>query len=408
MMLRETWQKQKWQIILASIGLVPAFIYFFYKCALDNSDTVDFKYLWLAGDLWRHGLNTYSPSFHESGQRIFQHSNRPVFFLYPPSWWPICRALAQLPYTTAGTVWRITSALLLLFSMAMLQLTIIKQSNSFSVIRNYIFIGYSLTMTATAIALSLGQTSLVVAFGVNCFVAAYVSGHRTLMGIALFSVLLKPSIGAFFFVFLVASPYWWPSLIVASMVSMLCALPAMVPFGIAETAIDFVKNLSHWAELRPNLPAETTGLRALLGSFFGITITPTWLYLFGLALAGRLGFCKSSCTSGLKQQSNMVRLCVLLPLSGLFVPLHTYDLTYQAPLILLSSAITGRLQIVIGAALLLVYRSNNLALAFGIANPNARYNPGSVIASLSLIVLAIAAAMALTGIVRHPVPRPGE
>ena len=142
---------------LAWLGLAVVLLAYFGAKILGAGDTIDFKYIWLAGELWSEGVNPYTEVYVARGEEAFVGLNPPTFWVYPPNWWPIATGSAVLSYETAGLLWRILSVVCLFLGC----FVITKSLPNLPFWVHIAFWGVAATMSATAITLSLGQTSMV-------------------------------------------------------------------------------------------------------------------------------------------------------------------------------------------------------------------------------------------------------
>ena len=253
---------QKMQAAGAALLLALALAYLVLK-VFDGTDTIDFKYIHLAGALWGEGIDPYSAAYAEQGEMRFQGLNRPEYLFYPPHWWAIATGFAQAPYETAGLLWRIVMAACMIGGCFVLHRTVIHIAGENRPWRTWAMLVFAGAMSATAIALSLGQTSCLLFFGVCLYVHAFVTRRRGLMVLALVIVWLKPNVGLALSLFLVPGLFWWPALIGGALAVVAASLPALLPHGPIEVIRGYLHALSQWEALAPNQPWNITGLRHL-------------------------------------------------------------------------------------------------------------------------------------------------
>jgi hypothetical protein len=365
-----------------------ALAYLLMKAVFDRSDTVDFKYIWLAGDFWRSGLNPYGPDYVAAGERIFVGSNRPPFWPYPPNWWPIATATALWPYGISLRIWRVFSAFCLIGGSAILIRAMREAGHVLTPLRYAAYAVFVGASSATAITLSLGQTSALVFLGACCYAAAWISQSRGLMILALTLLFLKPPIGIVVAASLLAYPFWRTSLAVAAGLAVVTSLPALLAHDMASVLKSYLGILGTYTTHAVNLPESTTGLRNLLGSVVHIDVSPALLTLAGACVVALV--CASiRSRSGPVNPERLVSLAIALTL--FFVPLHPYDFIMVAPLVLLNARASLVAQALVGVGFLICIRANNLHAALGLHDPAGGYFQESGLVSLAAAALLCAA-----------------
>jgi hypothetical protein len=368
--------RRRTEWIAAAAVAMPALAYIVWKGLFDRSDTVDFKYMWLAGHLWSQGIDAYGPAFRATGDALFVGLNPPQTLFYPPNLWPVATAAATLPYPEAIPVWRAVSAALLLAGPLVLILR-----GPVAPLRAACALAFVAAGTPAAVALSLGQTSPLILAGTGLWALAFLRRDRAAMALAVAVVVLKPSFGVLMAAFLLADRHWWPSIAAAALASLAAAAPVMIAHGPVATVGAWLGAVAAFDEHMFNQPHSITGLRNLVDWWLGRDIPPLALMAAGvplMALAGRRAG-QGAAAAGLA-----VALAVLL------APMHTYDAVLLAPLILLVAPLPVAVQAVVGVALLAVFREANLAQVTGFLDPAAIHNPGTRIVSLAALAATLA------------------
>ncbi len=368
--------------------LALAMLYLALKI-FDGTDTIDFKYIHLAGALWSEGIDPYSTAYAEQGQIRFEGLNRPEYLFYPPHWWAIAIGFAQVPYEVAGLLWRALMAACMIGGCLVLHRTVIHIAGESRPWRTWAMLVMAGAMSATAIALSLGQTSCLLFLGVCLYVHAVVTRRRGLMVLALAIVMLKPNFGLALSLFLVPGLFWWPALIGGALAVVVASLPALLPHGTPEVIRGYLFALSHWEALPPNVAGSTTGLRHLVHLLTGSTLPGTWFAMTAALFALGLGFLLGAVTRarGGAPRAQAFVLGNLISGLVLIIPLHTYDMMLLIQLIALAAALPRPGQGIFAGLMLLALRPNNLAMALGLTTPEETYFLGTGL--MSLIALAM-------------------
>ena len=389
---------QKARAAGAILILALALAYLVLK-VLDGTDTIDFKYIHLAGALWGEGVDPYSTAYAEQGQIRFQGLNRPEYLFYPPHWWAIATGFAQAPYETAGLLWRIVMAACMIGGCFVLHRTVIHIAGENRPWRTWAMLVFAGAMSATAIALSLGQTSCLLFLGVCLYVHAFVTRRRGLMVLALVIVWLKPNVGLALSLFLVPGLFWWPALIGGALAVVAASLPALLPHGPIEVIRGYLHALSQWEALAPNQPWNITGLRHLAELVTGAVLPGTPLALAASALALGLGALLVR-----RDETARGRAAALIPLIALLllcVPMHSYDMVLLIVLIALGVVLPGWAGAVLALALLAAFRANNLETLLGLSGTGGMGPPGTTVLSLAVLAIVLVSWAGL----RAPRPR---
>jgi hypothetical protein len=207
--------------------------------------------------------------------------------------------------------------------------------------------------------------------------------------------------------FLVPSLFWWPSLTAGAALVLLASLPAILPFGLAEILGGYLAALGAWEALPPNAAYNTTGLRNAVYAFFGADVPGRLFVLTCFAAAVLIGLgARFSPVRGRPEQHLAAWLCLLIVTVSVLVPLHTYDLMFLLSVIPLSSALSAASEAFVLLLFLPLWRPNNLAAVTGIVDPEARFFPGTTIATVAVVAMAagVAAGLARMARLRPPAP----
>ena len=187
-------------LFLAGLG------YLLYK-SIDVSWSAgyDFKYLWVAGEAWVRGINPYSSEYVEIGRQLITQGHVPEMWVYPPSWGAICMSLAQIGLLPASFVWNVINIGLLLLASAFLVQAFQTLSSEVSpplaqftaVLRRpwrlfFLHVFAVAILEASAIVLSVGQTSILMYFGISVLLCGMVRENRTLATTGMVCLFLKP------------------------------------------------------------------------------------------------------------------------------------------------------------------------------------------------------------------------
>lgn len=351
---------------------------------LGGGSSGDFKYVWLAGELWSEGLSPYTDVFETRGEEMFTDGSRPRFWAYPPNWYLPAQALALPGFEAAAMLWRVLNIAFLAAGAAL-----ILRALPAPAWRQALFLLLTAVMTATGTTLYLGQTSALMFLGIALYVFALARGGTAAMILGLVILGLKPTVGLVLALFLLPSRRWWPAMIAAAAITAALALPPVLLHGWSETLSGIASRLEGYASLGPNLPRNVTGLRAFLLHLTDVDI-PTWVTM---VVPGALALGLGALVA---RQATLRPERIALPLALLaLVQLHGYDLIYLSVFVLLYPGwrVWDALALVFAV---LIMHPTRLAETLGLVPDGATLAKGSffvtgVMIALLVLLLALAA-----------------
>ncbi len=371
--------------------LSSASYYLAIKSIFYTQDTVDFKYIWIAGQLWNEGLNPYSEVFLQRGRSIFGDDVALFQWVYSPNWAPIAVAMASLDYVNGVYVWRLISAICILSGCIVAALGYSRSLDRFDIFVFSMLVFYTSLMFATPVSLSAGQTSPLLFLGAACFVTALLWRNRILMTFAIIVVMLKPTAGLVFCAFLLVWPFWWPSLIAAAMIVLSSSIPPVAVSGLDSIVSEYVARAREYEAMKLNGPFSMTGIRSFVNGFMGFRF-PALVYVLSGCFAASLlcvvqGF--NHWKQDLDQEHAQLTAGLLIVVVLLFVPMHTYDFIFMALLLPLTLNMPWAPRLAAFLALAVAFRVNNLAEFTGLTSPAETIFPGSIIITLSTMCLLV-------------------
>lgn len=368
--------------VYALIGLM----YILSKSLFSADLEIDLKYIWIAGQLWAEGINPYSEDFSRIGDSFFENTNQLDTWLYPPNWWVISRGLALFEIETAAVLWRSVNALLVAVGTVLVLQAFRPYLGQLWPVAGLMMFGYAATMQATAIVLSMGQTSIILYLGICALFFGLMRGQACWVVAGLVIVTLKPNIGIVVWAGITALPAQWRAIWIASLLTLVLCVPSGLAAGFGPTIVGLIgAYMDYDGALEVNAPANVTGLRHLAETVFGVEISAISMALFA-ALVAWLGvrvMRRRSTVFGDEHLDCDSCFWILLVIVTC-VALHSYDFIILTPLWLVCfvGIYPRYLGIAIALGLLLVYRSGNLAEATGFQHPDTLYMLGSRIDSM--------------------------
>lgn len=353
---------------------------------LNTDDGLDFRLIWLSGQLWSEGISPYSETFFPRYEQAFGQGPNSHFWVYPPYWWIICRPLAMLPFETALLVWNLFNYFLLITSAYLFACLPFDRLAQTSATKRFLSALAVLSIVqATPFALALGQTSFLLLAGVALLLRSVHEHNRALIALGTTLVMLKPNIGIFIVIFLVTRRWTWPPIALVAIAHLSISLMVASNTSLHETFNGFLNNLSDY-DAPDILAGQSTNLTGLahLTDWIGITVPKSVLYGLTILLALVIGFVVHKSFEALVSFSVF---CAFL------IPLHTYDMIFCFFLVVICSLQSNRVGAILGfAAAALLLRADNLAVSFEIRNQGSMDAfAGSLLASVALAVACIVA-----------------
>ena len=369
--------------LAALIILGVSGIYFATKVMLFQGGTVDFKHLWLAGEIWENGANPYGDEYLEYGQAIFAGENIPTWMVYPPSWYLLARIVALFPYQEANAIWVSLSAIAVIMGGLIVVDTFKRTERVATLLEISGLFAFLMIGSASAIALSLGQTSPLVFLGFALFWRGWSLAHKPALIVGLILLMLKPNFGLPFAMLAATRPLFWGEILIAGAVSIAMAIPSFLADGLFDVLASYLALLSQYGSVDVNSAPNMTGIRNFIHLISGQSVGSFLLVGLAALVAMAIGIIGS-----VRQRlSANDEITLVLMTTFLFVPLHTYDLLVMAPILLFLHLEPLRERIVLGVSMLVLLRVNNVATVTGITSPGEVYFIGSTLASFMILTI---------------------
>lgn len=408
--------------MLCALGIA----YLAWKCVqVAPRAGYDFKYLWLAGELWWDGITAYGPRYPEIGATLITEGNLPEKWVYPPSWWPITVALAQTDLLTAAIAWNIACVIMLLIASWLIVesiLTLRERAHLpiwaplWPLMRTgplfCLHVFAMAVLESSALVLSVGQTSMLIYLGMAMLLWGLVHGVRVVGVLGLVCLFLKPQLGLIFAVTLfLRDGEGRMQVILAGVISAILCIPAMLVSPLA--LWEFVQNVIAYDGFTvANLPQSMTGIRILLWEGFGRDIGNIWATMITLALAVLAVVLWLRGEDGSRagpELSAWIAVAAMAALIAAFAPLHYYDHVVVGilPFLFLLARLAWSLVAALGAVLL--WRADTLGRLTGWHGEDVEIFVGSRIATVASIILCLAVLGALASLRRQAMEhRPGQ
>ncbi|MBN8818035.1 MAG: DUF2029 domain-containing protein [Sphingomonas sp.] len=384
----------------APLVLLAGLAFVIFRAVVAPAPEVDFRFFWLAGELWESGIDPYSESFRQIGADILPPGNVVIYWFYPPQWWIVCRALALMDLPQAVMAWRLLSGFMILVGTLVLVTTLAGGRRSQRLALAALVSGVALLIEPTANLLAFGQSAGLVYLSLALFVAGVLRKQAWLIGLAIFIATFKPQVGAPMIVMVLIVPAFRLAALGGLTGAGLLALPQLLRFGWLTTIEEFLSNLRAWDNLGSNTPETSSGPINLLTrlGIHGIGLGWQMALAFGaMAFAGWL-------LRRRPDRSVEVMFFLAAAICAL-MPLHIYDLTILIiPLVLFCaiSVPSGAVLAIAAGSLLLLSRPGRAELWLGLPQYGSNVSAGLI--GLNLLALLLFG-LALHAMLRRRVNR---
>ena len=374
---------------------------------ISGSPGYDFRFIWVAGKMWINGVSPYSPEYLELARSLVTEGNIPNLWVYPPNWWMLAAGFAVFDLKTSAVLWNVFNIALTIAAGILLVRTFRRFAGRFATGRrgvdDLLNAGPALfcvhfflicVFEPTALVLSVGQTSLLIYFGIALLVFGLAASSGWLSALGLAILFLKPQMGLIFIVPLLVSGKKQRTVIArAVLISALLCIPAF----IAEPAVlqEFLVNLREYDGFtRANDPLSMTGVRIIVFEILGrdignIAATAATL----LVVAGASLYFSRKLP---EDRRDSVLIPATVAVVAALAPLHTYDLVIVGVLPFVFLIRPFGIPAVIGTiGAIALSRPENWALLSGFHGDGVGIFPGSRIATIGSVILALAVLLVL-------------
>lgn len=368
--------------------LAGAIAFVLLRSVIDPRGEVDFRYFWLAGKLWAAGIDPYSGAFKPLGGRLLPVGNVVNFWVYPPQWWAICRALALTDLSTAAAAWRLASGLIVIASTFWLAAALAAdKALRFAVAA--LAAGCAGLIEPTANLLAFGQSAAPLLLSLVLLTIGLARGSPTALAAAMALATLKPQLGAIVFLVLLAVPRARVAACVGLTVALALCLPQIIGFGLVTTIREYMANLGQYGSLSSNVTLTLSGVLHLVARLVPFTIPSMAQLLLLIPFAAW-----SAVLLRRDLETPLPALFLLTSALAALTPLHIYDMTIiVVPLILAIVLLPAAWRPLLGIVALLCIRPTKIEDLLEVPVYGGGVSAGLISlssASAALLALAIA------------------
>lgn len=342
-------------------------------------DGLDFRLVWLSGDLWLKGLNPYGSDFKNAYLMNFGRGPVSHFWVYPPNWGTISIVLARLPFRDALIIWNLLNFGCLAVAVILTTKVFIhdKQQQMFVAALTFFFLS---TIQSSAVTISIGQTTFILLLAIAFVLYGLDRNSDNFLVVGLVLAMLKPNIGIVVCLAVLLMTSNLKNLLIAGVGSLTLALPAFFlqpPLLVLES---FVANVSKYSDSAyvANSPQNLTGLSQLANYLIGANISAGPLLLAACFYLGIFS---------IRRTYSRTVFCFMVVATILFfVPLHSYDFLLLGLCVPVIFTLPRKWQWFFAIILACAWRAGNIAEATGFINPAGKMFPASLVLSLIAIV----------------------
>jgi hypothetical protein len=365
-------------VLLSQVYLLPK--------ALATNDGLDFRLIWLSGQLWSEGISPYSTAFDSAYAATFGMGPNSHFWVYPPYWWILSRLLSSMAFESSLLIWNFMNYFMLIGAAGVFASL---PPNRFERFTTYDRFAIALSILsvaqATPFAMALGQTSFLILAGTAALLKAMDSRSRFLIALGTALVMLKPNFGLFIVLFVATQRWTWGPIAVVTVAYLGISMWVVAQTGFDATLQDLIDNLAEYyaSHLPASQPQNLTGI-VHLTHLLGYALPNTIVY--GLAAVVVLAI-------STRVRERHEALACAATFCAFMIPLHTYDMTLLPFLMMVISNGGNRLSAAIGFfATMAILRSDNLGATLGLASPGSMDAfAGSLLATIALVLGCISA-----------------
>ena len=364
-----------------------------------NAPVLDFRFFWLAGDIWAQGETPYSETFARRAADEFGILVGAAWY-YPPNWILPTALLSLFEPLTSSRLWLIINCLMLTAASA-LNVMVFRSLHRKSALFRFsspvsqslgglhpalifgLHFGFIAAMQATGNTLHLGQSSMLIYLGASliAYGAVLRGSYSGAIGVAI--VMLKPQIGILMVIALGVSAYGRRIIVLGAILSFLIAAPALLITPMPDILSAMATTTTQYNDHPYNLPAAMTGLTHILWAL-GDNASGAILYIF----AGIVWICALTLITTLKPRVQTIdRVIIAAVVLLAATPLHIYDFTLLGVILLPVLRLRGAYSFISAAAIICIWRAGNLPQIESLTERAAVYYPGSLYVSIGAVLL---------------------
>lgn len=372
-----------------------------------GAPALDYRFFWLAGDLWASGQTPYDQTFTTRAADEFAILEGAVWY-YPPSWFAVTVPFALLEPLNASRLWLVTNCVMLVAASAA-NVYVFKSLRGKSLLFRAktpliealhalhplvlfgLHFGLVATMQSVGNTIHLGQSSIIVYLGASLVALGAVRRSTVTGAIGIALMMLKPQIGILVVIALAISAYGRRIIFCGALISFIVAAPALVITPMPDVLTAMLASSSDYVEHPYNLPAAMTGLIHLVWQLGDNAPNATIFILTSVVITCALAL--SGALSPRIKSIDAIAIAIITLLA--IMPLHIYDFTLLGVIVFLLPQLRASSGVIGTVAMLSIWRAGNIPHLPAFSENALVYYPGSTYASLAAAVLFIHLAIAV-------------
>lgn len=307
-----------WLVALLGAGYLVARLW------SQSIESMDFRYVWLAGDLWARNLNPYGPDYIAAGAQSFPTGYRIAVWAYPFHWYLPARVAAFWPPPQAFALWlaATTTALAGAGRLVLAAARAIGATPRFPAI--LFGIGFAASSSAVNFGLREGQPAILAECGIALCLFGVARGQRWWGACGLMVAMLKPHLGLPFATALCFMPGGWATVALAVAGTLIACVPALLASGATEQVHGLlVLSRGSYQQVSVNTADMMSGLPHLIerATSWSMSITVSML-IAAVATAGAMFLLRYRSV----RERTLLFIGLTCAITAALIGLHPYDL----------------------------------------------------------------------------------
>jgi hypothetical protein len=325
--------------------------------------SMDFRYIWLAGELWERGANPYGPEYMQAGAVVFPTGFAISPWAYPFHWWAPARLASVLAPEPAFGLWVAVTTVLLAGAAVLVCRSARKVGARLTPTATLLIGAYALSTTMVSYVLRTGQPALMAQCGIALMIYGVLTERRAITVVGIVLAMLKPQLGLPFVTALCILPGGLLLAIAGAAGVLLACVPAFLQSG-AEAQVRglLVASQSAYQQISYNTAEAMAGLPHLVHLATGRDLSILLSMLLAAVLTAAAAVAVRRRARG---ERKLLYVVLTTAITGTVVGLHTYDLAILLALLPFVSLLAPAQRGVVAIGFVLLWRPENVARLLG-------------------------------------------
>lgn len=347
----------------AVVIFVASSAYLFLMLVRQPLESMDFRYIWLAGELWSHGANPYSSAYRDAGAIQFPTGYAIAVWAYPFHWYIPARLAAALSPQLSFACW-LGATTMALAGSAWLALGAARALGFVYRLETVLFaLGYACSGSIVGYALRTGQPAVLAECGVAIAIFGMARNQRWCVISGLVLAMLKPQIGLPFATAVCFEPKGLRDALASAVLVLVASVPAFLASGFVNQMHGLLIESSGAYQ---TISYNTADLMAGLPHLVGLTTRWSFSILGSMFLAAALTALASwVIRRQVAEHATALRIGFTCTITAAVVGLHTYDLIIVLFTLPLMKALSRGARAVAFLGFALLWRTENLVHMLG-------------------------------------------